>query len=138
MAGEPKVNRRNTVAKKGGRPKTEIDFNIVKSLCGLQCTGEEIASVLNINYDTLNARIKEEYNETFSDYFKKASAGGKASLRRVQFELAKKSPAMCIWLGKQYLGQKEPDNFMLDERETIPEFDKMSDAELDKYIKEGK
>ena len=132
MAGEPKAKN------KGGRPKKEIDFNLVKNLCGIQCTGEEIASVVNVSYDTLALRIKEVYKESFAEYYKKASAGGKASLRRTQFELAKKSPAMCIWLGKQYLGQREPDNIMLQERETIPEFDKMTDAELDKYIKENK
>lgn len=127
MAGEPKKN-------KGGRPKIEIDFTMVKNLCGIQCTGEEIASVLNINYDTLVARIKEKFNESFSDYYKKASAGGRASLRRTQFELAKKSPAMCIWLGKQYLGQKEPDNNFMKEVPALPEFEKISDEELLRII----
>lgn len=128
MAGEPKGKN------KGGRPKIEIDFTMVKNLCGIQCTGEEIASVLNINYDTLVARIKEKFNESFSDYYKKASAGGRASLRRTQFELAKKSPAMCIWLGKQYLGQKEPDNNFMKEVPALPEFEKITDEELLRII----
>lgn len=130
-SGETKAKKKN------GRPKIEIDFTMVKNLCSIQCTGEEIASVLNINYDTLTARIKENFNESFSDYYKKASGSGKASLRRVQFELAKKSPAMCIWLGKQYLQQREPDNFVLTERETIPEFEKMTDEQLNKFIEDG-
>ena len=29
------------------------------------------------------------------------------SLRRLQFRMAEKSPAMAIWLGKQYLGQTD-------------------------------
>ena len=32
---------------------------------------------------------------------------GKASLRRTQFRMAETSAAMAIWLGKQYLGQKD-------------------------------
>ncbi len=34
----------------------------------------------------------------------------RAALRRRQFEEAKTSPAMAIWLGKQYLGQKDPNS----------------------------
>lgn len=135
MAGEPKKkNIRNTVAKKGGRPEIEIDFNMVKSLCGIQCTGEEIASILNISYDTLQKRIVDKFNESFSEYFKKASAGGKASLRRSQFKLAEKSPAMSIWLGKQYLGQREPDNNLQNEQLAIPEFETMTDEQLQRII----
>ena len=50
---------------------------------------------------------KRELKETFAEAFKKRSVGGKVSLRRYQFELAKKSAAMAIWLGKQYLGQTD-------------------------------
>jgi hypothetical protein len=86
-----------------------------------------------MDYDTLNARVKENFGIPFSDYFKRKSGAGKASLRRTQFELAKKSAAMSIWLGKQYLGQKEPETIIPDEPE-IPEFANMSDKELDEYI----
>ena len=34
---------------------------------------------------------------------------GKVSLRRMQFLQARKSAAMAIWLGKQYLGQRDHD-----------------------------
>lgn len=94
------------------RPKIEIDFKIVKRLCGIQCTGEEIASVLQIDYDTLNARIKEEYKVGFSEYYKKESAVGKISLRRLQWKAADRgNVSMLIWLGKQYLGQTDKQEF---------------------------
>ena len=32
---------------------------------------------------------------------------GKISLRRKQWQLAEKSASMAIWLGKQYLGQRD-------------------------------
>ena len=51
------------------RPKKEIDFETVEKLCQIQCTGEEIAAVLGVDYDTLATRVKEEYNMKFSEYF---------------------------------------------------------------------
>ena len=90
------------------RPKKEIDWETVRKLCAMQCTGEEIASFLGINYDTLNSAVKREYKLSFSDYFKKNSANGKISLRRKQYEVATSGNVpMLIWLGKQYLDQKD-------------------------------
>lgn len=92
---------------KMGRPRKEIDFDQLKKLCAIQCTELEIADFFDMTDDTLNSRIKEEYEITFSEYFKKNSSFGKISLRRNQFKMAEKSVAMAIWLGKQYLGQAD-------------------------------
>ena len=43
----------------------------------------------------------------FSEVFKEKRGLGKISLRRSQWRLAEKSATMAIWLGKQYLGQKD-------------------------------
>lgn len=93
--------------KKMGRPKKEIDVKIFEGLCGLQCTEAEVCECLNITDKTLNKWCRETYGETFSDVFKKKCTKGKISLRRKQFKLAEKSAAMAIWLGKQYLGQRD-------------------------------
>lgn len=90
-----------------GRPKKEIDETQFTKLCGLQCTEEEIAGFFDCSVDTIERWCKRELKETFAEAFKKRSVGGKVSLRRYQFELAKKSAAMAIWLGKQYLGQTD-------------------------------
>lgn len=94
-----------------GAPKilfTDEDWANIKGMCRIQCTGEEIAGILDVEYDTLCRRIKEKYGITFADFFKKHGAGGKMSLRRMQFKAAEKgNAAMQIWLGKQYLDQKE-------------------------------
>lgn len=88
--------------------KKQIDFDVVDSLCNIQCTGEEIASVLGVDYDTLNARIKEKYGILFSDYFELKRGAGKASLRRMQWKAAEAgNNTMLVWLGKQYLGQRD-------------------------------
>ena len=94
---------------KGGRPKKEIDQTLFEKLCGLQCTLEEIAGIFNCSPDTIERWCKRTYEESFAEVYKKHSANGKTSLRRAQFKLAEKSAAMAIWLGKQYLGQRDRD-----------------------------
>lgn len=89
------------------RPKTEINKDTFEKLCGIQCTLEEIASFFDCCDDTINNWCKETYGESFSGVFKKKSASGKMSLRRIQFKLAEKNTSMAIFLGKQYLGQRD-------------------------------
>ena len=100
-----------------GRPQKEIDKKIFENLCGLQCTLEEIAGVFDCSADTIERWCKREYGETFAETYKKHSAKGKMSLRRIQFRLAEKSAAMAIFLGKNYLGQK--DNIIETDEQTL-------------------
>ena len=94
---------------KMGRPRKEIDQSIFENLCQIFCTQEEIADVFECSIDTINRWCKRTFGETFADTYKKKSARGKMSLRRWQYESAKNgNVTMQIWLGKQYLGQKEP------------------------------
>lgn len=95
-----------------GRPKKEIDRKQFESLLKLQCTLEEIAGFFSdqlngCSEDTIERWCKRTYKANFADVSKKCRAPGKISLRRYQFELAKKNASMAIWLGKQYLGQKD-------------------------------
>lgn len=88
--------------------KIEIDIKLVQKLCEIQCTGEEVASVIGVSYDTLVRRVKELGYGGFAEYYKKNSQIGKASLRRLQWGAAVKgNVSMQIWLGKQILGQKD-------------------------------
>lgn len=90
-----------------GRPKIDIDKEQFKKLCGIQCTGEEIASWFKCSVDTIERWCKREFGMTFAESFKMFSADGKISLRRTQFRMAETNCSMAIWLGKQYLGQKD-------------------------------
>lgn len=90
-----------------GRPKKEINQRQFESLCGLQCTLADIADFFECSEDTIERWCKRIYGANFADIYKTKSQAGKISLRRSQFKLAEKSPAMAIWLGKQYLGQRE-------------------------------
>lgn len=90
-----------------GRPKKQIDKKQFETLCGLQCTMLEICDALNVSDKTLNAWCKRVYGEYFSEVFAKKRGIGKISLRRMQFRLAEKNASMAIWLGKQYLEQRD-------------------------------
>ena len=94
-------------AKKVTNPKIQIDFRQLEELCKIQCTANEICAVFGLSHDTLLRRCKEKYGATFAEVQARFSNFGKASLRRIQFQLATKSAVMAIWLGKQYLGQSE-------------------------------
>ncbi len=117
------------VTKQGN--KIIIDMDLAKKLSYLQCTYEEIASVMGISVKTLK-RSKE-----FREIHAEGREHGKSSLRRLQWDKAKGREAvferdakgnivldgkghpivaqagsipdslMQIWLGKQYLGQTD-------------------------------
>lgn len=106
---------------KMGRPRKEIDRLQFERLCAIQCTEEEIAGIFDCSVDTIENWCKRTYKTTFSEVYKIHSASGKASLRRTQFKLAERSAAMAIFLGKQYLGQK--DTVEYEDKEAIARLD---------------
>lgn len=89
------------------RPHKEIDQKNFESLCGLQCTLEEICGWFDVTDKTLDSWCKRTYHASFSEIFKQKRGAGKISLRRSQWRLAEKNANMAIWLGKQYLEQKD-------------------------------
>lgn len=89
------------------RPRKQIDQKQFESLCQLQCTLDEICGFFDCCTDTLESWCKRTYKQGFSEVFKQKRGVGKISLRRSQFRLAEKNANMAIWLGKQYLGQKD-------------------------------
>lgn len=108
------------------RPRIEIDEDNFKKLCGLQCTLSEIASFFRCSEDTVERWCRRELKMSFAEAFKMHSAGGKISLRRWQFKMAEHSVPMAIWLGKQYLGQRDSQEIVLDrsDDETIKRMEK--------------
>lgn len=90
-----------------GRPKKEISRETFEKLCGLQCTKLEICAFLEVSDKTLDKWVKRTYRKSFSEVYKEKKGIGKISLRRTQWKLAEKSASMAIWLGKQYLDQRE-------------------------------
>lgn len=89
------------------RPRKYIDKNQFENLCAMQCTEDEICDWFGVSADTLNRWCKRTYGASFADVFKQKRGNGRISLRRSQWKLAEKSATMAIWLGKQYLGQRD-------------------------------
>ena len=77
-----------------------IDRDLVYKLACIQCTPDEIAEVVGTSSSTLKRR--------FGDLLEKGKQAGKKSLRRAQWDKALNGDTrMQIFLGKQYLGQKD-------------------------------
>ena len=89
------------------RPKIDIDKRAFEKLGALQCTQEEIASTFDCSADTISRWCKKTYGKCFADVFAEKRLAGLASLRATQFQLAKRSAALAIFLGKNYLGQRD-------------------------------
>lgn len=94
-----------------------------ESLCEIQCTKEEICGVLDVSEKTLNSWCNSVYGENFSLVFEKKRQGGRSSLRRMQWHLAEKQPSMAIFLGKNYLGQR--DNYEVSNKEELSKLDEL-------------
>jgi len=97
-----------TASRSGPKPKlelTEPTLEQIRALGRIQCTVEEAASVLRVSRRTLFNffNLHPEAKETFEE----GQHEGCASLRRKQFAMAEKNATMAIWLGKQYLGQRD-------------------------------
>lgn len=95
---------------KGGRPPAlKPDARTLKQIRGLgqiQATTKECAAVLGVSEPTF-IKFKKD-NPEAAEAFECGQAEGRASLRRMQFDAAKKGNAtMLIWLGKQLLDQKD-------------------------------
>jgi len=92
--------------KKDGRNKPnknslkDIDETQVEFLAGKFWQKSEIAAFLNCHVDTITNRFQEIYL--------KGRENGKAKLRDLQLRAANSgNVTMLIWLGKQYLNQRD-------------------------------
>ena len=92
--------------KKSGPKPVPLDIDQIKTLASIQCTYEEIAALMKIKkrqfIDRVNAdpELRAAIDEGW--------ANGRASFRRLQVKLLEAGNAtMGIWLGKQYLGQRD-------------------------------
>jgi len=91
-APRPKISKERIEA---ARPQ-------VVKLARLGCTDKEIASIIDFGEESVKRHLRAELDEGRGNL--------RASLRKAQVEaaIAEKNPTMLIWLGKCYLGQKEP------------------------------
>lgn len=91
---------------KAGRPQKTLDHNAVKQLAAIQCTDEEIAAALSVSLNTI--RRRKQSDPVFAELIEEGRAQGRASLRRIQWQMAKNGSAvMAIFLGKNILRQRD-------------------------------
>lgn len=91
----------------GGRPRmllNERGTAVIKRMAEIMCTNEEIADVLGVGVDLIT---NDNNNAVFQAAKREGQVKGKMSLRREQFTLAEKNANMAIFLGKNYLDQKD-------------------------------
>ena len=114
------------------RKKINIDWKIVDEKLSNFCEGTEVAAHLGISFDTLERRIKQEFNADFADYKRQKRAKGEVLLRELQLKEAKKGNIpMLIFLGKNYLKQTDrTDHTSGGEKIQSMDLSKLTDIEL--------
>ena len=95
------------MGKRGPRP-TEINWKEFDTLCGVQCTLEEISLFFGLSEDTVERAVVRQWKMPFAEYYAQKRRLGFISLRRKQYQLAiKGNVTMLVWLGKNLLGQAD-------------------------------
>jgi len=107
--------QQNPKAKKPtGRPRIELDPKQAKIFGYFRATYDTMAEQIGCHVDTIRAAMQKEDSE-FSKAYKKGFSSMKMKLSEAQVKTAieEHNPTLLVWLGKQYLDQK--DNPMPDE-----------------------
>ena len=100
MGRPPKPKVEKPPANPVGKPHKVLDTEKIRLLASCFCSDEEIADELDTCSDTLT--------RNYADVLKSARSAGRRSLRAMQYKKAKEgNVTMQIFLGKQYLGQKD-------------------------------
>jgi hypothetical protein len=93
---------------KGGRPKINIDLNLLAKLGNAGCTAIECAAYIGCSTQTITNHLQSKYHISFLEFIKEKDAQGRALLKLAQFQAAiKDKPIMQIWQGKNRLGQSD-------------------------------
>ena len=88
--------------KQMGRPKKEIDYNLVYRMAKRFATQEDIAMICQCSASKL------QHDKKFLQAFNKGKSQVFKNLRVAQYRYAMQGNAqLLIWLGKNYLGQRD-------------------------------
>ena len=98
---------------KGGRPPKlhpdEATLKVVRGLGNIQATTKECAAFFSVSEPTY-LKFKRDHPQV-AEAFDEGVGHGRISLRRKQFALADNNASMAIFLGKNYLGQADRQEF---------------------------
>ena len=106
-----------------GRPKIEFNMKQVKLLGQFRATYDTMAEWFECSEQTIRRNMQDKESE-FCKVYKKALANTKMKLSEAQIKYALNgNSALLIWLGKQWLGQKEPKDMILEDNDHTIDFD---------------
>ena len=96
------------VRKPMGRKPIEIDWDTFNKLCSFPIKQDDISWILDVSVDKLANEIRAKFDMTFSEYMTKRQATLRLSLLQKQYQVAMNgNVSMLIWLGKNWLGQRD-------------------------------
>jgi hypothetical protein len=89
-----------------GRPRKALNLVELSALCAIGATNAEIAAHFSLTERAIEKRWAKD--PVFRSLADRGRQQGKTSLRRAQFQSAMGgSASLQIWLGKQWLGQRD-------------------------------
>lgn len=103
-----KKQKKNNIKRRAGRQFSEINYDTITELAAMQCTEAEMAAAIGFSSVGFSKRKKKD--DKLVQAIELGREEGKTSLRRLQFDTARKGEAgpkcrMQIHLGKIILGQ---------------------------------
>ena len=91
--------------RKAGRKPAQIDLTELEKLSSLHCTDQELADWFGVSTRTIETRRKRP---EFAQAMQRGRAKGRISVRRAQMKMLDSgNGTMGVWLGKQFLGQRD-------------------------------
>lgn len=120
-----------------GRKATPIDLDELEKLAAMHCTQREVAAWFRVSQKTISVKLRQK---AYAEVWECGWAKGNISLRRVQFNRAKAGDGtMLVWLGKQWLGQRDTQKVEHTGKEGAPikhehDFSHLSDEEIEAAI----
>ena len=104
-----------------GRPKANIDWDMVDKYLQSHCDGAGIAGLFGIHPNTLYEECKRLKKCNFSEYSAQKKSEGKELLRAKMFEQALGGDkSLQIFLSKQYLGMSDKQEIAVTKLPDIP------------------
>jgi hypothetical protein len=88
-----------------GRKTISIDLIQLEKLATCGCTDKDIAGFFNVSIRTIEQRRKKQPD--FAEAMGRGGAKCRIAVRTAQMKWMEKSPMMCVFLGKQLLGQRD-------------------------------
>ena len=93
---------------KVGRPEKDFNWELIDGVLQFGANLIDCSELLKVSDDTIQRRIKKEFNCTFTEYRHKKMSKMRMKLLQKQYEVAMSgNVALLIWLGKQHLGQTD-------------------------------